>query len=61
MHIEAVTVKQQKLLSGSNHFNREVIDYHFVNQELMDRVKGAAIHMDVLGSDHCPISVELKA
>lgn len=36
------------------------IDYHFVNKELMKRVKGAAIHMDVAGSDHCPISVELQ-
>ncbi len=36
------------------------IDYHFVNKELMKQVKGAAIHMDVLGSDHCPISVDLK-
>jgi exodeoxyribonuclease-3 len=37
------------------------IDYHFVNEELMERVTGAAIHMDVLGSDHCPISIDLRA
>jgi exodeoxyribonuclease-3 len=36
------------------------IDYHFVNGEFLDRVKGAAIHMDISGSDHCPLSIELR-
>jgi exodeoxyribonuclease-3 len=36
------------------------IDYHVVNRELVDRLEGAAIHMDVAGSDHCPISVDLR-
>lgn len=36
------------------------IDYHFVTQDLVSQVKNAAIHMDVEGSDHCPISLELK-
>ena len=36
------------------------IDYHFVTQNLMPQVKDATIHMDVEGSDHCPIGMELK-
>ena len=36
------------------------IDYHFVTENLVAQVKNASIHMDVEGSDHCPISLELK-
>lgn len=36
------------------------IDFFFVNRELMDKVETAAIHPDILGSDHCPISLTLK-
>ncbi len=35
------------------------IDYHFVNRELAEAVAGASIEADVMGSDHCPIVVEL--
>ena len=35
------------------------IDYFFVNEELMDRVSNAFILSDVLGSDHCPVGIEL--
>ncbi|MEZ4468422.1 MAG: exodeoxyribonuclease III [bacterium] len=31
------------------------IDYHFASAEAMARVKAARVHMDVLGSDHCPV------
>jgi exodeoxyribonuclease-3 len=30
------------------------IDYFFVNQGLLPRVKGAFIRQDIIGSDHCP-------
>jgi exodeoxyribonuclease-3 len=36
------------------------IDYFLVSEALKGRVKAAAIHADVLGSDHCPISIELS-
>lgn len=36
------------------------IDYFFVAEELLDRVVDARIHPEVLGSDHCPISLQLK-
>lgn len=35
------------------------IDYFLVSQELKDRVLNAEIHSDVMGSDHCPVSIEL--
>lgn len=35
------------------------IDYVFVDERLVPRVKKAEIHADVLGSDHCPVSVDL--
>lgn len=34
------------------------IDYISVNKELIAKVKAAYIHMDVVHSDHCPISIE---
>lgn len=35
------------------------IDYICVSRALADRVRSAEIHPQILGSDHCPISVEL--
>tara|TARA_B100001250_G_C19575156_1_gene689408 strand:+ start:74 stop:838 length:765 start_codon:yes stop_codon:yes gene_type:complete len=35
------------------------IDYFFVNQNLVEYCTEADIYHDVLGSDHCPISLEL--
>lgn len=35
------------------------IDYVMVSSALRDLVQKASIHADVLGSDHCPVSVEL--
>ena len=36
------------------------IDYFVVDPGSRDRVKGAAIHADILGSDHCPVSIEFS-
>ena len=36
------------------------IDYFFVNEELKDRVQSAFILQDVMGSDHCPLGIEVK-
>lgn len=36
------------------------IDYFLVSNSLKDRVKNSKIHPDIMGSDHCPISIELK-
>lgn len=35
------------------------IDYCMVSDKLKDRIKDANIHPDVMGSDHCPVSVKL--
>jgi exodeoxyribonuclease-3 len=35
------------------------IDYFFVSEELVPRVKNAWIEQQVMGSDHCPIGLEL--
>ena len=36
------------------------IDYFLVSAGLKDKVKAAAIHADVMGSDHCPVSIDLS-
>ena len=35
------------------------IDYFLVSNDLKNRVKEAAIHDEVIGSDHCPVSLTL--
>lgn len=36
------------------------IDYVLASQSLKERVTSAAIHPDQMGSDHCPVSIELS-
>lgn len=36
------------------------IDYFCVSESLKDRLAGAAIHTEVMGSDHCPVELVLK-
>ena len=35
------------------------IDYYLASRELKDRLLGAKIHTEVLGSDHCPVELDL--
>jgi exodeoxyribonuclease-3 len=35
------------------------IDYWLASESLKDRIKNPAIHPDVMGSDHCPVSIEI--
>ena len=35
------------------------IDYFIVSQKLRDRLKSADIHSEILGSDHCPVVLEI--
>ena len=35
------------------------LDYFFVSPDLKDQVQAAEIHTDVMGSDHCPVSLTL--
>ncbi|MCX5782005.1 MAG: exodeoxyribonuclease III [Elusimicrobia bacterium] len=36
------------------------LDYFFVSENLKDKVKSSYIQKDVLGSDHCPICLEIQ-
>ena len=36
------------------------IDYWLASSDLKDNVNAAAIHPDVMGSDHCPVSIEIE-
>jgi exodeoxyribonuclease-3 len=35
------------------------IDYFLVSEQLRDKARAADIHADLMGSDHCPISLDL--
>jgi exodeoxyribonuclease III len=36
------------------------IDYIFASKKLKKHIKSAAIHPDIMGSDHCPVSLDLS-
>lgn len=36
------------------------IDYFFVNKEFMPKIKNCVIQSDVMGSDHCPVLLEIE-
>ena len=36
------------------------IDYFFISSELTSALKTAEIHENILGSDHCPVSIEME-
>ena len=35
------------------------IDYFLVSERIADKIKEAKIHTDIMGSDHCPVSLEI--
>lgn len=35
------------------------IDYYVVSERLKDHLKGVEIHSEVMGSDHCPVELEI--
>jgi exodeoxyribonuclease-3 len=37
------------------------IDYFLISKQLKDNVTTANIHPNVMGSDHCPVSIEIQA
>ncbi len=36
------------------------IDYFLVSNRLVERLESASIHTKILGSDHCPVEIELR-
>lgn len=37
------------------------IDYFFVSNDVLPKVKNITIHSDIYGSDHCPLSLDIDA
>lgn len=35
------------------------LDYHLVDSLLAERIRGADVHPEIAGSDHCPVSLEI--
>ena len=35
------------------------IDYFIVSESIKDKIKEASIYQDVMGSDHCPVGLEI--
>ena len=36
------------------------IDYFWVNEGFVEQLEDADIHDDIMGSDHCPVSLTIK-
>jgi exodeoxyribonuclease-3 len=36
------------------------LDYFLVSNELMDQIKDVKVHGEIVGSDHCPVTLEMK-
>lgn len=36
------------------------IDYFVVSDSLKDKLKGASIHTNIIGSDHCPVELDIE-
>ena len=36
------------------------LDYFIVSDRLRERISAAEIHTDIMGSDHCPVSLEMR-
>ena len=36
------------------------IDYYIVSERLKERLVSADIHSDVMGSDHCPVELDIN-
>lgn len=36
------------------------IDYFVVSEKLKDNIKEAKVHMDIMGSDHCPVELDIE-
>ena len=36
------------------------IDYYFVSDSIKDKIKAAEIHSEIMGSDHCPVELDIE-
>jgi exodeoxyribonuclease-3 len=63
-HLHPETVKYSWWDLKSRARDRNIgwrIDYVFVTREMLESVKSAVILTDVMGSDHCPVGVDLES
>ena len=35
------------------------IDYFIVSNDIQEKIKGATIYSEIMGSDHCPVGLEM--
>jgi exodeoxyribonuclease-3 len=62
-HVKPETVKYSWWSYRAGARERNVgwrIDYFLVSPVLKNQIKDADIHTDIMGSDHCPVSVTFK-
>lgn len=36
------------------------IDYFLVSESISEKIKNASIHNEIMGSDHCPVAIEIR-
>ena len=36
------------------------IDYFIVSKSIENKIKEASIHADIMGSDHCPVELDIE-
>ena len=36
------------------------IDYFVISEKIKEKIVDATIHKDILGSDHCPVGLEIN-
>ena len=36
------------------------IDYYIVSDSIKDKIKAAEIHSEIMGSDHCPVELDIE-
>lgn len=61
LHPEEISYSWWSARSGAR--KRDIgwrIDYFFVSEDLKDKIKSAFIMDEVMGSDHCPVGIELE-
>ena len=56
---EHVTMTPYELVNARKNNAGWRIDYFLVSDRIADKITAATIYSDVLGSDHCPIGLEI--
>ena len=46
-------------IQGKREECRVRIDYFITSPQLKDKLEGAEIHSEIMGSDHCPVELQI--